>query len=203
MATFIDKHLKLKAALASSLVELELGCGPRKRSPSAIGIDRADHDCVDVVGDAIEVLKSMPPASIDKISSYHFAEHVSDVPTLMSEMSRVLKPGGRLIAIVPHFSNPYYYSDVTHQTHFGLYTMSYFAQDALFRRRVPQYHPLPLTLVAVDLGFKSSPPFYLRYGFKRLIQLLVNCTRSTQELYEEQFCWLFPCYDVQYVLVRQ
>ena len=34
--------------------------------------------------------------------------------------------------------------------------MSYFAEDTLFRRRVPHYTPLPLRLVDVRLEFKAA-----------------------------------------------
>jgi SAM-dependent methyltransferase len=200
---FIDKHGLLVDTSRLSGIELELGCGPRKRSSTSIGVDLEDHDCVDVVGDALEVLTALSGGVVDAIRSFHFMEHVSDVGALMAESARVLKPGGTLKIVVPHFSNPYYYSDYTHKTTFGLYSMGYFTNSALFRRRVPQYRVLPLDLSNVTLVFKSSPPFYGRHAIKRLIGLAVNMSRYTQELYEEGVCWLIPCYEIEYLLRKQ
>ena len=121
----------------------------------------------------------------------------------MTESARVLKPGGILNIVVPHFSNPYYYSDYTHRTAFGLYSMCYFTGNTLFRRRVPQYCALPLELVDVGLVFKSTPPFYFRHAIKRLFGLGVNMSRYTQEIYEECLCWLIPCYEIEYLLRKR
>jgi SAM-dependent methyltransferase len=200
---FIDKHDLLLNINRLSSVELELGCGHRKRSSVSIGVDIRDDDCVDVVGDALEVLKALNGDSVDVIGSFHFIEHVSDVPALMTESARVLKPGGKLKIVAPHFSNPYYYSDSTHRTPFGLYSMCYFADSTLFRRRVPRYSALPLELSAVTLSFKSTPPFYGRHAVKRLFGYVVNMSRYSQECYEESFCWLSPCYEIEYLLRKQ
>jgi hypothetical protein len=58
---------------------------------------------------------------------------VPDLPRLIEELGRVMAPGAALTIIVPHFSNPFYYSDPTHRTPFGLYTMAYFC-DQIFSR---------------------------------------------------------------------
>ena len=105
--------------------------------------------------------------------------------------------------IVPHFSNPYYYSDATHRSLYGLYTFSYWAVDETLRRAVPTYQrQLWFELVDVRLIFKSSPPFVGRYALKRLLQRAVNLSTWTLELYEEALCYWLPCYEVDYRLVR-
>jgi SAM-dependent methyltransferase len=140
---------------------------------------------------------------VDAISSSHFFEHVPDVGTLVEACARVLKPGGLLEVVVPHFSNPYYYSDPTHRTPFGLYSFSYFAVDDVLRRKVPRYGRQPLLrLLDVRLGFKSARPFALRHAAKRAIGLLVNRSTFTKELYEENFSHVVPCYEVTFRLER-
>ena len=64
-----------------------------------------------------------------EIYSRHPLEHVRNFLPLMAELHRVTRPGGRIEIIVPHFSNPYGYSDPTHVRHFGLYTFFYFADE--------------------------------------------------------------------------
>jgi ubiquinone/menaquinone biosynthesis C-methylase UbiE len=83
-----------------------------------------DSDAVDIVGDALQVLKKVPDNAVSKITSYHFLEHVDNLGILLEEIARVLKQDGTLVSVVPHFSNPFFYSDPTHKNFFGLYTFS-------------------------------------------------------------------------------
>jgi len=199
----IDKHNLLTEFSKRSNVSLELGCGNRKRNPDAIGIDLLDYECVDLIGDVYEVLRALPDSSVDEVYSSHFVEHVSDVPLLLSELARVLKMGGKLIIIVPHFSNPYFYSDITHKAFFGLYSMSYFSKDTYLSRKVPTYQrDLNYSVESVRLEFKSSPPFYVRHVFKKVVGAIVNLNSYTKEFYEEMFCYLISCYEVRYELRR-
>jgi SAM-dependent methyltransferase len=184
-------------------VEVELGCGATKRNPAAIGIDALDLPGVDLVGDVFDVLAAFPAASVDRIASFHFLEHVDDLPRLLAELARVLKAGGELHVVTPHFSNPYYYSDYTHRRFFGLYTFAYLAKSRVFAREVPRYGVEPqFEVIDVELTFKSARPFYVRYALKRAIGAVVNLGRWTKEFWEENLCWLFPCYEVAYRLKR-
>ncbi|MBN9220968.1 MAG: methyltransferase domain-containing protein [Mesorhizobium sp.] len=183
---------------------LELGCGNRKRHPEAIGIDALDFPDVDVVGDVFDVIKCISDQSVSGIYSYHFFEHISDFEALFSETMRVLSPGGKLKIVVPHFSNPFYYSDVTHKTTFGLYTMSYFCDDNIFKRAVPRYmRDFSSELNSVDLIFKSHPPRYIRHFFKKAFGFIVNVNSFTKETYEENFTWMFPCYEIKFVISKK
>jgi SAM-dependent methyltransferase len=183
---------------------LELGCGDRKPLSDAIGIDAIDYDCVDIVGDVYEVLTQIPNESILAVHSHHFFEHVRDVGLLMDEIARILLPNGLLEIVVPHFSNPYYYSDYTHRNFFGLYSLSYFSDDSILKRKVPHYKPsVSFELREVSLIFKSSPPFYGRHGVRRILQTVFNFGRYMKEFYEENCCYLFPCYEIKFSLCKK
>lgn len=183
--------------------KLDVGCGARKRGPDYIGIDRRALPGVDLVGDVADVLPAIPAGVVGEIWCSHFLEHVDDLEGVLAEMCRVLRRGGRLEIVVPHFSNPYFASDPTHRRPFGLYTFAYLVADAPFRRQVPCYgEPLPLRLERAGLGFKSTPPFYVRHALKRAVGLLVNLSRWTGEFYEENLVYLVPCYELRFSLVR-
>ena len=199
----VDKKHILAHLPTLPRVVLELGCGNRKRAPDSIGIDALDYECVDIVGDVFEILRAIPNGVVDEVYTAHFLEHVSDVPGLLNELARILKTGACLSITVPHFSNPYFYSDISHKASFGLYSMSYFSEDRKLTRKVPSYQrELFYEIKAVRLVFKSSPPFYLRHAIKMLFGVIVNISSYTKELYEEMFCHWFPCYEVQYELQR-
>ena len=85
----------------------------------------------------------------------------------MDLLARVIRPGGLLSVVVPHFSNPYFYSDYSHRGFFGLYSFSYLVSDNIHRRKVPTYgREISFELSLAELIFKSSPPFYVRYAFQ-------------------------------------
>lgn len=201
--SLIDKTGALQRLKTGEKLELELGCGPRKLDPRAIGVDLLDFDGVDLVGDVYLALAAMPASSISRVYTSHFLEHLTDLPRLLDELGRVMAPGAPLTIIVPHFSNPFYYSDPTHRTPFGLYTVAYFCEQRLFRRGVPRYgFKSPFTIDKVHLRFKSYPPRYIRHAFKQVVGVVVNSCMFAMELYEENFCWLVPCYEVQFELRR-
>jgi SAM-dependent methyltransferase len=198
-----DKNNILNRLDGDSLVELELGCGNRKRNRQAVGVDMLDYPDVDIVGDVYEVLAAFPAKSVDAVYSYHFIEHVPDVPKLIAELGRIVKCGCHVEFVAPHFSNPYFYSDPTHRSFYGLYTFCYLSSGAYFSRRVPTYKSeLFFSLERVDLRFKSARVFYFRYSIKWLVGKLFNSCNYMKELYEENFCYLFPCYEVFYRLRR-
>lgn len=183
--------------------KLDIGCGPRKVDAEYVGVDLIDYPGVDVVGEICEVLARIPDGALTGVYSSHFFEHVDDLPGLLDEIARTLSPGAFMEVVAPHFSNPYYYSDPTHRMAFGLYTFSYLAADDVHRRQVPTYcRNDAFELRSAMLGFKSPRPFYGRYAFKRTIGVLVNLTTWTRECYEENLCYLVPCYEVRYLLRR-
>ena len=198
-----DKSGKLQALIQARGGVLELGCGPARRHPEAVTIDALDFDGVDVVGDIFEVLATVPDGTVDAVHSYHFLEHVAPLDGIVRELARVLKPGGLLHTVVPHFSNPYFYSDYTHR-HFGMYSFSYLADDGIFRRSVPRYQlDTGLILEDVRLNFKAARPFYVRYALRRALGVLVNSSRLTQEWYEAGWTGVFPCYELDFKVRRR
>jgi len=196
----IDKRGKLATIGRLSNVELELGCGATRHCGDAISIDALDYEAVDIVGDVFDVLVQFPDHSVDAIYSSHFVEHIEDLVGLVREIERVLKPGGLVRTIVPHFSNPYFYSDYTHKRPFGLYSFSYLSADALLWRKVPRYVDTPFDLISVKLIFKAPSPFYIARVMSHFVQALVNVCELTKEWYERRVCFLLPCYEVEYVI---
>lgn len=198
----IDKKNILGNLERQGSIVLDIGCGPLKKQPHWIGIDMLDSHGVDIVGDIYEIIKSFPDNSVDEIHSFHFFEHIPDVPGLLTQLSRVIKPAGFIEIVVPHFSNAYFYSDYTHKSFFGLYSMSYMVKDNLLKRRVPNYNVnTGLRLKKVTLHFKSA--LYINRPVRKLWNLIFNSTNLIKEWYEDSWSRNFPCYEIQYILTKE
>jgi SAM-dependent methyltransferase len=200
----VDKHNILSRITEIGDLRLELGCGSHKRNKDTIGIDVIDYECVDIVGDVYDVLRKIPGNSVSAVYSYHFFEHVKDIEAIMKELARIIEENGILVVVTPHFSNPYYYSDHTHKNQFGLYSFSYLSDDSIFIRKVPHYDKsFEFDLCKVNLIFMSPRPFYLRWGLKKLFQVIVNLNRYMMEFYEENLCYIVPCYEIRYEMIKK
>jgi hypothetical protein len=202
----IDKNNlidKINQNLGDNPIVLELGCGKRKKYNDSIGIDIITYESVDIIGDVFDVLASISDSTVNKITSSHFFEHINDVGLLMSEIERILKSDGILDVTVPHFSNSYFYSDVTHKTFFGLYSFCYFSENSYFKRLTPNYIKPQFKLISVNIIFKSSPPFYFRHIIRKFFGLIFNSCNYLKEYYEENICKIISCYEINYTLKRK
>ncbi len=105
---------------------LEIGCGdgygakvlaPKSKSYTAIDKFKTEnkYNLKDVNFIQMEVphLKGIPDNSFDVVISFQLIEHIDDDKTLISEVHRVLKPGGKFICTTPNrlmslTRNPYH-----------------------------------------------------------------------------------------------
>lgn len=186
----------LNLTKSRSRIVIELGCGPSKQA-GAIGIDAIPISGVDMVANLEEGLLFIPDNSVDEVISVHFLEHITNLEFLIKEIHRVLKPNGIHKVVVPHFSNPHYYSDITHKKFFGLYTFDYYAtDDSKLKRKVPPfYNDIKFHITKRRLVFKSQ--FLFRNLFKKwILTKLFNLNRYMQEYYEECLTGIFACSEI-------
>lgn len=199
----------LSAAAAQDGLRLNLGCGS-KRIPGYLGVDIGDGSAVDVRMDVMEYLCSLPPESVQEIYSRHFLEHVEsrDLRPMLLQFDRVLRPGGLIHLIVPHYSNPYFYSDPTHRQFFGVHTFSYFCDRSCLNRTVPTYAAIPgWSLLKVKLGFiPYARPTLLGIKIPMLSSILVRVVNRgilAVELFERYLCGLWSIYEVHYWIEKR
>jgi SAM-dependent methyltransferase len=197
----LDIKIDLGAVLGGpNPVVVELGCGDKAKSFSEdgrIGIDLVDLENVDIVANLEDGLAFLPDASVDKLYARSLFEHINNFDRLLTEVIRVLKSDGICQLLVPHFSNPYHYSDPTHVRFFGLYSFLYYSQSEKlqFKRQVPTFYTESrLEIISLKLRFRS--PFKGRKWWKRLHEKIFNLNPWMQEFYEENLCYLFPCYGI-------
>ena len=183
-------------------IVIELGCGPNKIA-GAIGVDKYHGQGVDIVADIEKGLPFLPDNSVDEISSRHVLEHIENLELLIKEIYRVLKPGGMHRAIVPHFSNPHFYSDYTHRRFFGLYTFDYFADaETKLKRKVPNfYNEIQFHIAKRYLRFYSLRP--LLNIRRKIYSKWINRSSNAQERYEELNCYRKPCQEIHFEMTKK
>lgn len=178
-------------------LSLQLGCGD-VRIDGFYGVDRVALPGVAVEADLEEPLGLFPDDSVAEVLSHHCFEHVRGFLPLMSELFRVVRPGGRILVEVPHFSNPYAWSDPTHVRTFGLYTMFYFVRPELQpQRKVPVFYSSTRFRV---LGTRIKPmprTWFDRIAFP-FMGTVINRSIEWQDWYERRICRLFPAWSIVY-----
>jgi hypothetical protein len=63
-------------------------------------------------------------------------------------------------------------------------------------------HAARLRPESVRFNFRSSIEFRVSHRVKAALGRLVNATPWLKELYEEQLAWIFPCYELEFLLVK-
>lgn len=81
-------------------MRLNIGCGDR-RLPGYVGVDVVPRSAADLLAPAHEIL--LPNDCADEVLAIHLVEHVFawEVPALLAEWARLLKPGGLLVLEMP------------------------------------------------------------------------------------------------------
>ncbi|OFY33357.1 MAG: hypothetical protein A2W91_11660 [Bacteroidetes bacterium GWF2_38_335] len=198
---FIDSNNKLNDFLNSEKKTIEIGCGNIRVFENSLTLDIIEGENVDIVCDIENGLPFIPDNSIDVVYSSHVLEHLTKFEFCMAEISRVLKKGGMQICKVPHFTNPYFYSDYTHKRTFGIYSFSYFSNTPYFKRGVPKYNSIHFKIKKVKIVFYSH--YWVLNVFNKLFQFLFNSCRFTQEFYEAYFFKFISAYEIRFELEKE
>lgn len=182
------------------LLKIELGGGLNRRD-GYYNLDLIALEGVDIVADLNKPLSLLPDNSVEAIYSNHVLEHVSNLIPLMEEIHRITTPAGIVETVVPHFSNPFYYSDPTHVHPFGLYSMSYFVdkKDQPFIRKLPAYYS-DARFKLFDINIELFCNSYLGRVFGRRMQRWVNRNTKAQEFYEKYLCRYFSARQIRFYM---
>lgn len=97
--------------MSNKVKKLNLGCGEFKKE-GYINIDIYPHLKPEVLHDLNKLPYPFPENEFELIEVSHVLEHLEDVFNVMRELHRILKPDGKLIIRVPHFSR-----GLTHPEH--------------------------------------------------------------------------------------
>ena len=165
---------------------LDVGCGRgewlevlRENEFQARGIDtnrvvlqRCKELSLDVVeSEALTYLASLPDASLNAVTAFHFAEHLplDALVRFLDETGRTLKPGGLLILETPNPENLIvgscnFYLDPTHKNPIPIPTLKLLVEARGFRcQDVIKLHPVASAQIEVKDQLTSHINHYL-YG---------------------------------------
>lgn len=179
-------------------IKIHIGSGG-KNHKDYYNLDVCALDNIDIVADLNQSLDMLPDNSVSAVYSRHTFEHIQNFSDLMAELHRICTSNAIIEIIVPHFSNPYYYSDPTHVRFFGLYTMHYFTENSKQpgSRKLPTFYTNSRYIIN-----KTYIDFYKTSIFDRLlvpiIKPLLNISFTTQEIYERRWTWIFPAWEIKY-----
>lgn len=135
---------------------LDVGCGLCKIK-GAIGVDCRHSPGVDIVSDLDYLPWPFADNSFDGAICRHSLAHLKSVIGAVEELHRILRPGGILEILTPHFSSFNAFTDVTSRRFFGYRSMDYFCPNRqLFRYR---YSRAAFELVEVRISFRQAAVF--------------------------------------------
>jgi SAM-dependent methyltransferase len=177
---------------------VNLGCGTDIR-PGWVNLDSAALPGVDVVHAIGDGPLPFDDASVDEVLAKDVLEHVELIPT-MQELHRVLRPGGRLHVIGPHFTAAAVWVDPTHRRGFSVDTFGFFAREGGGPFARPYYFDFAFAAVErARLVFHR----YRGLPWNYAVEPLVNRSPGMQRWYEGSFlARLFPAANVDVVLRR-
>jgi len=190
------------------LLRLDLGCGSNPKN-GYIGIDNFYKSKNVIKKDVLSYLKKLPDDSVSEIFSRHFLEHLDYeyIKEMFFQINRVLTNGGLINIIVPHYSNPFFYSDPTHKTFWGIHSFSYICEETCLKRNVPKYVSIKgWSLIGIKVKFvpmKNIKLLGVRLPSLCLIlNIIINLNTSLIEYYERYIASFFSIYEIEF-LVRK
>lgn len=177
---------------------LDVGCGAHK-IPGAIGIDHTPWPGVDVEYDLDRYPWPFGDSVFDRAICRHSLAHLEDVVSSLEELHRILRPGGVLEILTPHFSSDNAFTDITSRWFFSSRSMDYFCTNGglkyrygrgayeLLEVRISFYH------AKIFKGERGRPNYLRTLG----IEALVN---RFPRIYEHFFAFIMRANEVYYRL---
>jgi SAM-dependent methyltransferase len=158
---------------------LDVGCGINKK-PGSIGLDRNPASRADVLADLDSFPYPFRDSSFDALQAVHVIEHVSDVIRSMEEFHRLVRDGGEVLIVTPHYTDFSSFCDPTHRWHLNSFSMRYFGPDN------------------AGYGYYSAARFAESSVYVKLLALwkwlgfewLINASPRLRKWWEYYFCYI-------------
>lgn len=170
------------------LQTLHIGAGNRKIA-GAVTLDINPRVNPDVVWDLNVFPYPFEDGTFDRVVCEHVIEHLQNVISVMEELHRVSKPGGRVYISVPHFSSLNFNTDPTHVHAFSSRSFDYICLDT--------------DLLNYDYSTKHFRKLSARMTMRPLTpfnHLLMRFINANLLFYEEHLAYIIPGQELRFVL---
>jgi ubiquinone/menaquinone biosynthesis C-methylase UbiE len=179
---------------------LDVGCGPAKQE-GATGIDQFELPGVDIVAD-LNQRWPLPDGSFDKVVFRHSIVHLASLEAALREARRMIRTGGEIEIISPHFSSDNAFTDPTMNFFTGWRTLDYYCTNGSMI--YGYYGQLGLRLRERRIYLYRSEPKARRHKIIAfLIWPLEAGVNSVPRFYEKFLCFLLRANEIRYLLVAE
>lgn len=177
---------------------LNVGCGTDIR-PGFVNLDSADLPGVDVVHDLTSLPLPFEDERFVEVVCQDVLEHMPSYVALLSEIHRIMRPGGLLVVRSPHFTSRAVWLDPTHRTTFSIDTLRFFVAGDMYAER-SYYFPFKFrALKSARIVFHRNRWMPWNY----MLEPLVNRSPWMQAYYEgTALAGLFPAANIEVTLIR-
>lgn len=185
--------------------KLNLGCGIDYKT-GYVNVDFHSHVNIDVQHDLNSIPFPFMNEEFDFIYASHILEHLDKPFVIMTELHRILKPGGRLHIKVPHFSRGFTHSE--HKAGFDV-TFPYYFNPAFTSSG---YYGVEFTLEKMSLryfAFFHLLP-YMGVGkvtifFMRIINTVMNTlAKLSPRLCSRLWCfWVGGFEEIEFIFIKK
>ncbi len=185
--------------------KLNLGCGKDIRPAAAgwVNLDSAKLNGVDVVWDIEKLPLPFQDGEFGEILANDILEHIEYI-SVLKDLHRILKVGGKIIIRVPHFTSKNNFSDPTHKKLFSVVTFDFFVKNPAFSKLKERdyYFDFHFERVASSkITFEKSSRWF--FYNKWIIEPLININLKTKYIYEATFlARLFPAENIIIELLK-
>lgn len=175
--------------------KLNLGCGYDVRE-GWVNLDSSALSGVNVVHDIEKLPLPFENDTFELVLAKDVLEHVEYID-ILRDLNRIIKPGGKLIIQVPHFSSVANYIDPTHKKKFSIQTFEFFVADS---NRGRNYY---FDFSYEKIYYKKLTFLKGAYFYNYLIEKIVNFNDRTLRIYETTgLCRLFPAQNIYIELIK-
>lgn len=186
-----------QSQVAGTDVVLEWGCGAgwnlatlRAGHRFGMDIEPALQSQVEASGaEFVATTRTLADASIDVVIAHHSLEHAPDPLSVLVELERLLRPGGRLLLTVP-------YENTRAERHYN---------PAEPNHHLFSWNPQTLGNLVTLTGLRVESAGLRSYGYDRAAAVWASRARlgeSGFRLFRQVTRWLKPIYEVTLVASR-
>lgn len=176
---------------------LDIGCGPAKQA-GAFGIDQFDLPGVDLVCDLNQTWP-LEDGRFDHAVFRHSIVHLASLEHALREARRVVRKGGMIEVISPHFSSDNAFTDPTMNFSTGWRTMDYYCANGSMI--YGYYGQLGLRIryrrIYLYRAELKTPKHRLLSALIWPLEALVN---AAPRIYEKFFCFVLRGNEIRYLL---